>query len=666
METKDTLFSFSNSEAQQMQQIQDKAKKSCMVSLRQLHSQLKHFSQNDLQGSRTESGFKCAFATHSGQDIETFTETMFLYVEQLENQLDKDDFQETRSMAAFNVLETHRTKSKEKDTSSRSGNDAHNDDADFRPIYDEEPMAEKCVFSANHGSCVTKFLKEVNSHAKVPSNKTTNKNKPVEQIETSVANNTSGLVPQRQKVSDYDNPDPVPQQQDVYSSTDADVPSQQDNITHTNMHAEENNNDQAEEGEHVPDDEFSNPFCAPAQEQDESSSHNIDHEMCIYALTVSTAEPKNIKEAMADSAWIAAMQEKLHQFDRLQEEGIDFEESFAPVAHLEAARIFITYAAHKSFPIYQMDVKTTFLNGPLKEEVYVAQPDGFVDPDHPEKVYRLRKALYGLKQAPRATKYQLADMFTKALPEVRFKYLVRRIDGNPSRANIKQALGRIQCCSSSSCSNLLSSQEGYVLDWSPEFADDTITDYSMPAPTVESSIDDAQNRNPSVTATEASPSTISPKLFIKFVKANDSPTKSKTNKVETAKKPTVKSPTRTTRPNMNAAPKPLMNNARPQTTQYLMIILIQRVKRLEKELKVRTPHTKIHKVDRGRSRIRRRCCSLIPAKSNSSPHVHTQTTKTYKASRFKNQESSNSKTKTSANFDLQDLPQDFKSIKGDC
>nr|GFA73151.1 integrase, catalytic region, zinc finger, CCHC-type, peptidase aspartic, catalytic [Tanacetum cinerariifolium] len=130
---------------------------------------------------------------------------------------------------------------------------------------------------------------------------------------------------------------------------------------------------------------------------------------------------------MADSAWIEAMQEELHQFDRLQEEGIDFEESLAPVARLEAVQIFIAYASHKSFPIYQMDVKTTFLNGPLKEEVYVAQPDVFVDPDHPEKVYRLRKALYGLKQAPRATEYQLADMFTKALPEDRFKYIVRRI-----------------------------------------------------------------------------------------------------------------------------------------------------------------------------------------------------------------------------------------------
>nr|GEV90367.1 copia protein [Tanacetum cinerariifolium] len=80
-----------------------------------------------------------------------------------------------------------------------------------------------------------------------------------------------------------------------------------------------------------------------------------------------------------------------------QEEGIDFEKSFAPVVRLEAVRIFVAYAAHKSFPIYQMDVKTAFLNGPMKEEVYIAQPDGFVDPDHPEKVYRLRKALYGLK-----------------------------------------------------------------------------------------------------------------------------------------------------------------------------------------------------------------------------------------------------------------------------
>ncbi|GJU44599.1 retrovirus-related pol polyprotein from transposon TNT 1-94 [Tanacetum coccineum] len=92
-----------------------------------------------------------------------------------------------------------------------------------------------------------------------------------------------------------------------------------------------------------------------------------------------------------------------------QEEGINFEESFAPVVRLEAVQIFVSYAAHKSFPIYQMDVKTEFLNGPLKEEVYVAQPDGLVYPNHPEKVYRLRKALYGLKQAPRAWSNKLSN-----------------------------------------------------------------------------------------------------------------------------------------------------------------------------------------------------------------------------------------------------------------
>nr|GFA30271.1 hypothetical protein [Tanacetum cinerariifolium] len=205
--------------------------------------------------------------------------------------------------------------------------------------------------------------------------------------ETSVANNTSGL------------------------STSA--PS-----TYTNVHAEKINNDQAEEGEQLQDDEFTNPFCASAQEEANSSLHNIDPEIRVFALTVSTTELKNIKEAMANSASIEVMQEELHQFDRLQEEVIDFEESFTPVARLEVVRIFIAYAAHKSFSIFQIDMKTAFLNGPLKEEVFVAQPDGFVDPDHLKKVYQLRKALYGLKQATRAwydklLKFLISKGFTK-------------------------------------------------------------------------------------------------------------------------------------------------------------------------------------------------------------------------------------------------------------
>ncbi|GJV22098.1 retrovirus-related pol polyprotein from transposon TNT 1-94 [Tanacetum coccineum] len=148
---------------------------------------------------------------------------------------------------------------------------------------------------------------------------------------------------------------------------------------------------------------------------------HTDSEVCMYALTVSTIEPKNIKEAMADHRgknvialkwlWknkcdaeniVVRNKSRLVAKGYKQEEGIDFEESFAPVARLEAVRMFIAFAAHRNITIFQMDVKTAFLNGPLKEEVYVSQPEGFIDPEFPNHVYRLKKALYGLKQAPRA------------------------------------------------------------------------------------------------------------------------------------------------------------------------------------------------------------------------------------------------------------------------
>ncbi|GJY32909.1 retrovirus-related pol polyprotein from transposon TNT 1-94, partial [Tanacetum coccineum] len=161
-----------------------------------------------------------------------------------------------------------------------------------------------------------------------------------------------------------------------------------------------------------------------------------------------SSKPKNFKEAMLKSSWIEAMQEEIHEFERLQvwelvtcpdkviliklkwifkvkkdefggvlknkarfvaqgfmqEEGIDFKESFAPVARIEAIRIFVENAANKNMMIYQMDVKMDFLNGELKEEVYVSQTDGFFNQDNPSHVYKLKKSLYGLKQAPRVWK----------------------------------------------------------------------------------------------------------------------------------------------------------------------------------------------------------------------------------------------------------------------
>nr|GEU83681.1 retrovirus-related Pol polyprotein from transposon TNT 1-94 [Tanacetum cinerariifolium] len=141
---------------------------------------------------------------------------------------------------------------------------------------------------------------------------------------------------------------------------------------------------------------------------------------CLYNSVLFKVEPKNFKSIITKDCWFQAMQDKIHEFDRLQVWELvpqpdcvmiialkDIEKtreltSFAPVARIEAIGIFIANAASKNMTIYQIDVKTTFLNGELKEEVYVSQPKGFVDPDHPTHVYCLKKALYGLKQAPRA------------------------------------------------------------------------------------------------------------------------------------------------------------------------------------------------------------------------------------------------------------------------
>jgi hypothetical protein len=166
---------------------------------------------------------------------------------------------------------------------------------------------------------------------------------------------------------------------------------------------------------------------------------------CEHYTFVSSIEPFRVEEALQEPDWVLAMQEELNNFKRnevwslvprskqnvvgtkwvfrnKQDErgavtrnkarlvakgygqvaGLDFEETFAPVARLDSIRILLAYAPHHSFKLFQMDVKSAFLNGPIKEEVYVEQPPGFEDDRYPNHVYKLSKALYGLKQALRA------------------------------------------------------------------------------------------------------------------------------------------------------------------------------------------------------------------------------------------------------------------------
>nr|GEX27664.1 retrovirus-related Pol polyprotein from transposon TNT 1-94 [Tanacetum cinerariifolium] len=140
-------------------------------------------------------------------------------------------------------------------------------------------------------------------------------------------------------------------------------------------------------------------------------------EFLIPELSSKESSTQSYKDALTESCWIEAMQEELNEFERSSgSKGISpgrrhrFEESFAPVSRLEAIHIFIAFAAHMNMVVYQMDVKTAFLNDILRKEVYVSQPDRFVDPENPNHVYKLKKALYGLKQAPQAW-YDLLSSF---------------------------------------------------------------------------------------------------------------------------------------------------------------------------------------------------------------------------------------------------------------
>nr|GFA70103.1 retrovirus-related Pol polyprotein from transposon TNT 1-94 [Tanacetum cinerariifolium] len=243
------------------------------------------------------------------------------------------------------------------------------------------------------------------------------------------------------------------------------VPTQAPTVTST-----ENINqaEMIEENAQVEDDKFINIFCTLVQDRGETSSRHVnssnmhtfyqrhpfehrwtkdypleqvirnpsqsvrirrqlelDGEMCMFALTFERLDvwelvDRPLCKNIINIKWIwnnkrddenTVIRNKSHLVAKgyAQKEGVDFKESFAPVARLEAVWLFIAYAAHKSFTVYQKDIKIVFLYGRLKEEGYVNQPDGFVDPYHSDKVYHLKKASYELKQAPRAWYDELSN-----------------------------------------------------------------------------------------------------------------------------------------------------------------------------------------------------------------------------------------------------------------
>ncbi|GJZ90154.1 retrovirus-related pol polyprotein from transposon TNT 1-94 [Tanacetum coccineum] len=188
---------------------------------------------------------------------------------------------------------------------------------------------------------------------------------------------------------------------------------------------------------------IANVIGDPSRSASTRKQLETDAMWCYFDAFLTLVEPKNFKQAMTEPSWIDAMQEEIYEFKRLevktdeygvvlknkarlvaqgfrQEEGINFEESFAPVARIEAIRIFVVYSALKNMIMYQMDVKTAFLNAELKEEVYVSQPKGFVDQDNPSHVYKLKKGLYGLKEAPHAwydmlSSFLISQQFSKGV-----------------------------------------------------------------------------------------------------------------------------------------------------------------------------------------------------------------------------------------------------------
>ncbi|GJW14379.1 retrovirus-related pol polyprotein from transposon TNT 1-94 [Tanacetum coccineum] len=549
-------------ELHQLQQMQDKAKESCMISFRLLHSHLTALSNNDLNETCIKGGFERACVALFDQDTPTFRESLLLNLDHLEKQLDKEEFQETESVDALRVLmkqfqtlinfrycfddfdgamicksfleytltkisqfrdtliqhmesvkksideraqhrrennrrvndrvmqskegkvdsskaldvnlvvtessgiesknnssentlsksvnetqiqmqegkinmESSGTKSDEQDTSSRSRNDANTKDAVIRPVNDQEPLAE-VQLTAQHNilaneeqhsvqsepSYYTHLLEKVDSNITLDSTNMYHIGGEIDQnakkcqvscplLDSSFDNTTTEFSNQSLESKNISLKKTVAQLQKDFSRMEAHCVNME--LKYQNQALKDGvaklfveNEKLHKENEHLKQ-TYKDLYDSIKKIRVQTKDHNASLIAQINSKTVENADLK----AQIQEKWIYKV--KLDELGGIlknkaqlvargyrQEEGIDFEESFASVARLEAIRIFLAFAAHMNMVVYQMDVKTVFLNDNIQEEVYFSQPDGFVDKDNPNHVYNLKKALYRLKQAPRA------------------------------------------------------------------------------------------------------------------------------------------------------------------------------------------------------------------------------------------------------------------------
>nr|GEV92425.1 retrovirus-related Pol polyprotein from transposon TNT 1-94 [Tanacetum cinerariifolium] len=417
-------------------------------------------------------GFERAFAALFDQDVQTFTCSMLLNLDQLEKQLDKEEFQETGSMDAFRerakhkreydrrmndrmmqskegkvdsskalnaglvITESSGIESDKHDTSITSGNDTDALDVDIRLKSNKEPRAKvdsnitlDSINMSHREGEIDQNAENVKFHVLYV----------IHHLITNIQEESYGsndmahnhyLEEARKKIQERNRNSKssvkhttiLPkhyygskQKPKNNNQTSRSLPVSKSSCGMSNV--QESTTPRAEV---LADSPMSTSIDQDAPSTSIPSSQEQEHFPIIYqgfeeSPKTPTFHDDPLNESPHEDSTSQGSSSNMNEFGEVlknkarlvaqgfrQEEGIDFKESFTPVARIEAIRIIVENTAHKNMTIYQMDVKTAFLNGELKEEVYVSQPEGFVDQDNPSHVYKLKKALYGLKQAPRS------------------------------------------------------------------------------------------------------------------------------------------------------------------------------------------------------------------------------------------------------------------------